>query len=150
MTAGNGTGNTYLSVESYREWDGPVEAGTYILDGVNYADCGLCVVIYSDCSDSGCESVFYAYQGTVDVVSLDLISGGSVEVNLIDVVLTEVLVDGGTFTSTPVENARTWCVDGHLALRAKGCRLVTKSLQCLKRGWTRRVWHHVSVPGVSW
>ena len=104
-----------LSVESYAEWDGPTAPGTYSLDGINYADCGLCVVAYTDCNDEGCDALLYADEGTVEIESIDLMSGGSVTVTLIDVVLTEVTVDEETFISTPVANPRTFCLSGEFS-----------------------------------
>ena len=115
LTVGTSDSSAILSVESYDEWGGPTESGTFSLDGINYADCGLCVVVYADCNEEECASIFYADQGTVEIESIDLMNGGNVTISLTDVVLTEVTVDEETFTSTPVDNARTWCVDGQFS-----------------------------------
>ena len=51
-----------MQVEIYGgDFGGPTGPGTYQLDGSNYADCGLCVVGRTNCTQSGgCEKPFYA------------------------------------------------------------------------------------------
>ena len=70
---------------------------------------------YADCTEESCETVFYADRGTVQIESIDLMSGGGVTLTLTNVILTEVSVDEETFTSTPVDNARTLCADGQFS-----------------------------------
>ena len=74
------------------------------------------MLVYADCTDDECDTVYYAQQGIVEIESVDLASGGEVTVNLSDVVLTEVSISMN-FVSTPVANARTICADdGYTAM----------------------------------
>ena len=44
----------FVVVESYQgaQYNGPTAPGTYQLDGSNYADCGLCVLVYKGCVEA--------------------------------------------------------------------------------------------------
>ena len=88
LLALNEAGDGGLRVESWESFDGPTEVGEYSLGGNNYADCGLCVMMYEDCegdvSADSCDKVFFATEGTVDIVTFDTsgTGGGPLEVEL--------------------------------------------------------------------
>lgn len=110
----NSDGTTIFVVESYMgsQFNGPGTTGTYDIGATNYADCGLCLLMYADCTDGqGCQTTYYADVGTVNVTALTLGVDGTVEVNVTGAVFTEVTIDGQSFQSTPVANAKTWCVN---------------------------------------
>ena len=110
---------SYLSIESWRDFDGPTEAGTFDLGGINYADCGLCVLVYADCNGDDCDTIYYAQEGVVDIQSIDLSEGGEVTVNFTGVVLTEVTINEN-FVSTPEPDARTICDEGEYSAISAG------------------------------
>lgn len=99
-------------VQIYNDYDGPTEPGTYSLDGINFADCGLCLLAFSDCEGDSCAKTFYAEKGSVEITSLDGI-GGQFAATLNNVVFDEVTINGDTFVSTPVPGGETWCVNEH-------------------------------------
>ncbi|MDG1483633.1 MAG: hypothetical protein P8R54_28845 [Myxococcota bacterium] len=90
---------------------GPAQPGTYDLSGMNYADCGLCVLLLGDCFASNqCDQVFFVSEGTLDI---DVLSGngGPFRATLRDAVFEEVTLDPSTYTSTPVAGGERWCLD---------------------------------------
>jgi len=101
-----------LRVAIYREYEGPTAPGTYSLDGFNFADCGLCVLVLAGCGAEQCEKIFYAEQGTVEITALGSL-GDRFAARLTGVVLDEVTIDETTFVSTRVPGGETWCIDGH-------------------------------------
>ena len=120
LNALNETGDGGLRVESWEDFDGPTEVGEYTLGGNNYADCGLCVMMYEDCEDGDgqpadiCSKIYFATEGTLEIVTFDTsgTGGGPVEVTLTDVVFTEVTINPSAgYLSTEVEDGDTWCVD---------------------------------------
>ena len=52
-----------ITIASYADWNGPTTPGSYSLDGINYADCGLCLLIAADCNGESCAKTFYADAG---------------------------------------------------------------------------------------
>ena len=100
-----------ISVASYADWAGPTTPGTYSLDGINYADCGLCLIIAADCDSNSCAKTFYADAGTVDITAIGFGEGEQFQGTLQDVVFTEVTIARDTFESTPVPGGETWLVD---------------------------------------
>ena len=101
-----------LEILSYpgEPYHGPNGVGTYSMDGNNYEDCSLCMLIYEHCGESSCESVYFADLGELQVNS-------AMEVNqnfsatLRNVVFKEVSIDQETYRSTPIDGGNTWCVD---------------------------------------
>lgn len=114
FTGANGTTEPYdlIQIQSLADWNGPTEPGTYSLDGINYVDCGLCLLIQVGCTSSGCEKVFYADMGDVTIDAIGFGEGERFAGTLNDVVFQEVTIDGSTFVSTPVEGGEAWCFDG--------------------------------------
>jgi hypothetical protein len=90
-----------------------IEAGTVSLDGTNYLDCGLCVMAFKGCSAIGCEKVFYASAGEVDISELGVNEDdeGRFAGVLKNVVFEEVTITGGE--SVPVEGGEAWCMNDH-------------------------------------
>lgn len=100
-----------ISIQSLADWDGPTTAGTYSLDGINYLDCGLCLLAYSDCTDDGCDKTFYADAGDVTIDAIGFGEGEEFSGSFTDVVFREVTISED-YVSTPVEGGETWCMDG--------------------------------------
>jgi|GEM_PF-795859 len=101
-----------FTIEFYGgQFGGATQAGSYPLDGINYADCGNCVLIRKNCSQaSGCEKTFYADEGTLVVEEWE--AGGNFKGYLDGVVAYEVTIDSTTYQSTRVPNGENWCLDG--------------------------------------
>ena len=102
-------GTAFVSVSSLADWNGPMTTGSYSLDGINYKDCGLCLLAGTGC-DGGqnCSKVFYASEGTVNVTSLGAAEGETLAGLLEGVVFEEVTI-AEDYTSTPVSGGDTWC-----------------------------------------
>ena len=83
----------------YSSFGGPTEPGVYQLDGINYRDCGLCLLMLVNCTESGnCEKTLYAEEGAVRSLSLIRVILQRYE----NVVYREVTVSEGDSTSTVV------------------------------------------------
>ena len=54
-----------LQIATLGSFNGPMVPGVYSLDGINYADCGLCLLIEMGCSNpqQPCSKTFYADAG---------------------------------------------------------------------------------------
>ncbi|MDY0003224.1 MAG: hypothetical protein RBU30_18130, partial [Polyangia bacterium] len=101
-----------LMVQIYTEWNGPTTPGTYSLDNINYADCGLCLLVYAGCTTTECEKTFYADAGSVLISSIGGL-GSTFAATFQNVVFKEVTIDSGTWVSTPVPGGDTWCMNGY-------------------------------------
>jgi len=103
-----------MEIQSYQgaPYNGPSEPGLFSLDGTNFADCGLCVMLFADCDEGYCDKVFYADEGEVEVVEMAGV-GEPFDAILHDVVLKEVRINETTWESTPIPGGETWCLDGH-------------------------------------
>jgi len=101
-----------IQVQRYDSFGGPTQPGTYSLDGINYADCGLCLMARSGCQGNTCDKVFYSQQGSVDITAIGAL-GQQFSATLNNVVFQEVTIDAATFVSTPVPGGETWCLDGY-------------------------------------
>ena len=77
---------------------------------MNYRDCGLCPVIYTDIDPetNKAKKTFYADRGSI---VFDEIEGGKMKGSFKDVVFYEVEIADNDFTSTRVEEGETWCFD---------------------------------------
>ncbi|MEC9466454.1 MAG: hypothetical protein VX834_11745 [Myxococcota bacterium] len=105
-------GTALLYIDSFADWNGPTVAGDYDLGGINYRDCGLCLLMFADCtSGQDCQTVYYADTGLVSIKNLDMSENGQVDIDLSRVIFTEVTISNTDYTSTPVADARTWCID---------------------------------------
>jgi hypothetical protein len=108
---------TFLQID--HETDEAPEPGVYSLAGSTTEDCEFCVYI-AQCADEECEEItgYFATEGSLEIVSIDPVEGGTVEVKLTDVVMYEVSVepfineDGDEDADIELlEDGRTWCVD---------------------------------------
>lgn len=91
---------------------GPSTPGTYSLNGNNYSDCALCVLLLESCDEAySCDTVYFADVGSVQISAM---SGANTPfaATLSNVVFREVDIDPNTYVSTPVPGGATWCVDG--------------------------------------
>lgn len=100
-----------LRISSLADWAGPTAPGTYSLDGINYRDCGLCLLAYADCGESECAKTFYADAGDVVIDAIGFEEGDAFSGRLQNVVFREVTIEQD-FTSTPVPGGETWCMNG--------------------------------------
>jgi hypothetical protein len=90
---------------------GPSGPGTYSLDGNNYEDCALCILLVMECDgDYACEKVFFADEGSLDIEAM---GGGNnpFRATLNGAVFREVSIDPNTYRSTPVSGGDSWCLD---------------------------------------
>jgi len=92
-------------------YDGPTGPTNRSLNGNNYADCALCVLIVQGCEDNySCDRVFFADEGNLNISKMST-NGGPFTAQLTGVVLREVSIDPETYVSTPVQSGDTWCID---------------------------------------
>jgi len=101
-----------LQVISYQAapYYGPSTAGRYPLSGLNYADCGLCMLLVTGCSDGySCDEVFFIEDGTLDVADFGQTSG-RFQATIRDAVFAEVEIDPSTYESRPIPGGERWCV----------------------------------------
>lgn len=116
-TSQSGGNTDYILVESYQDpqYGGPTAPGTYELSGSNYADCGLCVLVYKSCVQNGdqmqCEKYFFAEEGTVQINAIGG-AGSAFDVELLNMNLVEVTIDE-SYTSVPVAGGESWCAHGY-------------------------------------
>lgn len=115
ITLENWSKSSGLMIESWDEFNGPDEPGVFDLAGSNYEDCELCLLICNNFDGEYCERFFYAEQGTVEIVSVDLKEGGAFEAIFNDVIFTEVTIDNN-YRSTPVEGGLTWCMESEMGV----------------------------------
>ena len=102
-----------LQIISYQAapYYGPSSPGSYSLNGTNYADCGLCVLLLANCNNMyQCDQVFFVSEGTLDINALSD-SGGQFAATLFDAVFEEVTIDSSTYTTTPVPGGDSWCLE---------------------------------------
>ena len=100
----------FVNISSFVNWQGPTVPGVYNLSGINYRDCGLCLLAGTNCSGGSCETLYYAHEGTVEVTSTGTEDGVTVAGALRNVVFEEVTI-GDDYTTTRVPNGSTWCFD---------------------------------------
>ena len=100
-----------LAVDSYGEWSGPTAPGTYVLDGINYKDCGLCLRLSAGCNGENCDKMFYANEGAVEISSIG--SDGTPFVASMNGVVFKESTFEEDFTSVEVPGGETWCLDGY-------------------------------------
>ena len=99
-----------LSLEFYGgDYGGPSGPGSFPIDGSNYADCGLCVLVYQNFAGNSPETFFYATEGGVEISSWDA-AAGTISGSLTNAKLVEVTIDLQSYVSTPVSGGETWCI----------------------------------------
>ena len=103
-----------LSVQIYPEapYNGPTTAGTFELDGSNYADCGLCLLVYSGCDSNlgNCTTTYFATSGSVLIESVPPQSA-QLDLTIGAASFEEVTIDASTYVSTPVPDGALWCLE---------------------------------------
>ena len=95
---------SFISVEVAED----IEAGSYSLAGTNFNDCTVCVYAAEGCGDNGCEKIYYADEGSVEITQFDG-PGGQWTANFDEVFFTEVELGAGN-RSTPVEGGESFCM----------------------------------------
>ncbi len=100
-----------LQIELYQmnPYLGPKTPGTYSVDGENYVDCGLCLLLHAGCNDQGCQKTFFADEGELEITAIES-DGGEFAATYHNVVFKEVTI-GDDWVSTPVEGGETWCLN---------------------------------------
>jgi hypothetical protein len=104
---------TQLQIQSYLDFGGPKTAGTYDLTGSNFEDCGLCVLVNTNCTADGCEKAFLADEGSVNIAEFGAMSGENFKGAFEGIVFKEVTIDAQTFKSKLGPGGETWCMDGY-------------------------------------
>lgn len=100
-----------LLVESYAspDYQGPDAPGRYVLDGTNYADCGLCIRIRTHCYGNWCEDTYFAGQGAVDIAAIGP-GGTQFQAAFRALGLRDADIDPGSLVSTVTEESTGWCI----------------------------------------
>ena len=76
--AGDANMTEFMNVASFIDWQGPTAPGTYELTGINYKDCGLCLLAGTGCSGGSCQKMYYAHEGTVELTSVGTENGATI------------------------------------------------------------------------
>ena len=100
-----------IQIQSLSDWNGPTTPGTYSLDGLNFADCGLCLLAYTNCTEDSCEKTLYAEEGELEITEIGTSDGDRFTARFKNVVFREVTIDDSTFRSTEVPDGQTWCIN---------------------------------------
>jgi len=101
-----------LSLEFYGgDFGGPTGPGSFPIDGSNYADCGLCVLVYQGFEGNDAATYFFATEGGVEITAWDA-NAGTISGSLTNAILKEVTIDPQSYQSTPVAGGETWCIPG--------------------------------------
>jgi len=106
---GNPAGSERLWVQIYTDFNGPTQPGRYTVENENFADCGLCLLIFSGCDGQSCDKTYYADNATVNITAMDG-PGGRFTATIESAVFQEVTIEQDTFRSVPVTGGETWCV----------------------------------------
>lgn len=80
-----------IEVESYGTYGGPTTTGTTTLSSFEpYDTCALCITVYEDCNSStGCSRLYMADQATLELTTIDMSVGGTIEGTLTGMYLVE-------------------------------------------------------------
>jgi hypothetical protein len=105
---------TYLSVQIHQDptRGGPTEPSGYVLTGAPTESCGVCVLVYEECSMSACERVYLARRGKIVLEALGDV-GESLAGRLVDVQLAEVEIDPADGSSEWVEDGGEVCIGSY-------------------------------------
>lgn len=110
-SSSGGDAQDVMLTQIYSSFGGPTEPGRYDLAGINFRDCGLCLLIQTNCSqNAGCEKTLYAEEGIVEITA---IGGDRFAAVYENVVYREVTISEGDSTSTPVPDGESWCANGY-------------------------------------
>jgi hypothetical protein len=111
-------GQTWLSVENYPSFGGANGPETRTLDAteVDYATCGVCVLLKTGCEPHGdhahCETTLMPeVGGQVTIDALGAAAGDSWAGSRSGIRFVEVEIDGSTYATTPVEGGATFTLD---------------------------------------
>jgi hypothetical protein len=88
-------------IKGYGVYTADITVGEHTLSGdeLNYATCGLCPRLFTDCTADTCnDQQFYATGGTINVTSIT----PNLTFTATNLTFVEVTIEEGTFVSTPV------------------------------------------------
>lgn len=102
---------TYLSIQIYQAdpHDGPTSTGGYLLTGLGYEDCGLCVLVYEGCSATTCDAVYLATGGKLVIDEMGTV-GDTFSGTLVNAQLAQVDLDPSSRTSSWIEDGDVLCL----------------------------------------
>ena len=103
-----GNEESFVITQLFAEFGAPQTPGRYALDGINYRDCGLCLIAQRGCLNGQCEQTFYADEGTVVITE---IGDGRLSGYFENVVFHEVNIDPNTHVSTRLPDGDSWCME---------------------------------------
>ncbi|MBW2264212.1 MAG: hypothetical protein JRG91_19780, partial [Deltaproteobacteria bacterium] len=105
---------TYLSIQMFQDapFHGPEETGIYTLTGMGYETCGLCVLVYEDCTTSTCGATYLARSGVLEIASIGE-SGDRLAGVLRNARLDEVTINSTTRESDWVEDGGQICIGSY-------------------------------------
>lgn len=88
-------------IKGYGVYTADITVGQHTLSGdeLNYATCGLCPRLFTDCTQTACnDQQFYATGGTINVTQIT----PNLQFTATNLTFVEVTIDETTFESTPV------------------------------------------------
>ena len=91
-------------------WSSTTGPGSYVIDGMNYADCEICVLLWEDYNDGTPARQYFAISGGLEILNWNL-AIQEVTVRLVDASLVEVTINPLTYESTEVAGGGTWCIE---------------------------------------
>ena len=105
---------TYLSIQIYQDapYHGPTGPGINTLTGMPYETCGLCVLVYEDCTTSTCGAIYLARSGVLDIASIGE-SGDTLAGVLTNARFDEVTINSTTRQSEWVEDGEQICIGSY-------------------------------------
>ena len=120
-----------LRLESYAEFGGPQAPGRFAIDAreADYATCGLCLVLRTDCADGGsaCGATWMPVpdSGAVEFAALGVEEGEALTGAVEGLRLREVTIDPDNYTTTVVPDGAEialadWAFDASLEVECSG------------------------------
>ncbi|NOZ00579.1 MAG: thioredoxin family protein [Deltaproteobacteria bacterium] len=100
-----------LIIRQYSTYKGPTGPGTYQITDDDFANCDICMLMFENCTESKCDRIYLAQEGTIDISKLDG-ANGPFEATLHNVVMREAVIGAEDFSTKIVDDGKNWCLDG--------------------------------------
>lgn len=102
----------FMTLELFPDFGATLGPQTFTFTGENYNVCHTCLLV-DHCPGGNCNNGtrFLADSGTLEITALGTTEGDPLAATFTDLVLIEVEYDDQTFTTTPVPNGETWCIN---------------------------------------